>query len=130
VAVTFINDYTKHLKKDDESHIYDTNWIDCNPLLTKHFKEAYHSLLDSATKADPELGLDCNPIFDAQDYPDRGFSLSSYDSASGYVTVVATDRHEFAGGFPLVLKVVYQNSTWLVDGAGMINIPEDKRAKR
>jgi hypothetical protein len=32
--------------------------------------------------------------------------------------------------FILVLKVVSQNDKWLVDGAGIINIPTDKRAER
>jgi hypothetical protein len=42
------------------------------------------------------------------------------------VTVVGNDWKEFE----LVLKVERENNKWLVDGAGVINIPDDKRAKR
>jgi hypothetical protein len=82
--------------------------------------------LDSAQKKDPELGLDSDPVFDAQDFPEKGFSILKVDTLSQYVTVVGNDWKEFE----LVLKVERENNKWLVDGAGVINIPDDKRAKR
>ena len=125
VALTFINDYTIFCTKADRRPM-DTEWIKQNPLLTDSFKNRYRSLLDSAQKKDPELGLDSDPIFDAQDFPEKGFSILKIDTLGKYVTVAGNDWKEFE----LVLKVDQQNDKWLVDGAGLINIPENKRAKR
>lgn len=71
------------------------------------------------------MGLDFDPIFDAQDFPDEGFIILSHDS-SGYVTLQGKDWPEFT----VVAKVAWENNTWLVDGTGVINIPEEKRTKR
>ena len=125
VALTFINNYTIFCTKRDRQRT-DTEWIKQNPLLTDSFKNRYKSLLDSAQKKDPELGLDSDPIFDAQDFPEKGFSILKIDTLARYVTVAGNDWKEFE----LVLKVDQQNDKWLVDGAGLINIPENKRAKR
>ena len=125
VALTFINNYTIFCTKRDRQRT-DTEWIKQNPLLTDSFKNRYKSLLDSAQKKDPELGLDSDPIFDAQDFPEKGFSILKIDTLGRYVTVAGNDWKEFE----LVLKVGQQNDKWLVDGAGLINIPENKRAKR
>ena len=82
--------------------------------------------MDSAQKKDPELGLGSDPIFDDQDFPEKGFSIVKVDTPSAYVTVAGNDWKDFE----LVLKVEQENNKWLVDGAGVINIPDDKRAKR
>ena len=124
VALNFINDYTKLCTQPQRTKTSD--WIRQNPLLSDTFKNRYTSLLDSAEKKDPELGLDFDPIFDAQDFPEKGFSLVKIDTVNRYVTVAGNDWKEFE----LVLKVGQENNKWLVDGAGVINIPEDKRAKR
>jgi len=125
VALGFINDYTKFCAKPRQLTKTD-EWIRNNSLLTDNFKNLYKNLLDSAQKKDPELGLDFDPIFDAQDFPEKGFSILKADTLSGYVTVVGNDWKEFE----LVLKLGQENDKWLVDGAGVINIPDDKRAKR
>jgi hypothetical protein len=125
VALNFINDYTKFCTKTDQRSNTE-EWIKQDSLLTDNFKNRFKTLLDSAKKKDPELGLDSDPIFDAQDFPDKGFSILKIDTLNRYVTVVGNDWKEFE----LVLKVEQENNRWLVDGAGVINIPGDKRAKR
>jgi len=125
VALTFINDYTKFCTKAAQRPTNE-EWIKQDSLLTEDFKDRYKNLVDSAQKKDPELGLDSDPIFDAQDFPEKGFSILKADTASGYVTVVGNDWKEFE----LVLKVKQEHDKWLVDGAGLINIPQEKRAKR
>lgn len=125
VALNFINDYTKFCTKTDQRSI-EAEWVKQNSLLTDSFKNRYKDLLDSAQKKDPELGLGSDPIFDAQDFPEKGFSILRVDTLNQYVTVVGNDWKEFE----LVLKVEQENNKWLVDGAGVINIPDDKRAKR
>ena len=125
VALNFINDYTKFCTKTDQRST-EAEWIKQNSLLTDNFKNRYRDLMDSAQKKDPELGLGSDPIFDAQDFPEKGFSVVKIDTLSGYVTVAGNDWKDFE----LVLKVVQEQNKWLVDGAGVINIPDDKRAKR
>lgn len=124
VALNFINDYTKLCTQPQRTKTSD--WIKQNLLLTDNFKTRYQTLVDSAEKKDPELGLGSDPIFDAQDFPDKGFSILKADTLNGYVTVAGNDWKEFE----LVLKLEQQNNKWLVDGAGVINVPEDRRAKR
>lgn len=126
VALQFINDYAAFCEPGSKQKLSDKNWIQHNPLLTKNFKDRYKAILDSAKLIDPELGLGFDPIFDAQDFPDKGFSILKTDAPGNYVTVVGTDWKEFE----LVLKLAFINNKWLVDGAGIINIPKDKQAKR
>lgn len=84
-----------------------------------HFKLEYK-------KADPEIGLDADPIFDAQDYPDKGFELETFDSKTNYLVVKGKNWTDFK----LRIKMVLENDRWLVDGCGIINIPHDKRIAR
>ncbi len=128
IALKFINDYTGFCSRKMSVHSDTTeaSWIQHNLLLTDNFKNRYKNILDAAKKADPELGLDFDPVLDAQDFPDKGFAISESDTANGYVTMTGIGQPDFK----LVLKLTSQNNTWLVDGAGVINIPGDKRAKR
>ena len=75
VALKFINDYcefcNQQLKKN-KSILSTDVWIAKNNLLSISFKKSYKGLVDAAKKEDPELGLDFDPIFDAQDFPERG----------------------------------------------------------
>lgn len=125
VALTFINQYASFCTPTSSS-TSDSNWVRNNTLLTDNFKGHYFALLDSGLKIDPEIGLGFDPIFDAQDFPDSGFVVSSTDEKTGLVTVRGKDWPRYL----LVLKVITQNNKSLVDGSGVINIPEDKRAKR
>ena len=125
VALKFINDYADYCDKLMNKEIVDSNWVYNNNMLTESFKKRHKFIIDSAYIADPEMGLDADPIFDAQDYPDNGFEIMTTDK-NGFITVRGKDWKEFI----LVLKVVSQNDKWLVDGAGIINIPTDKRAER
>lgn len=122
VALTFINDYALQCSSVDN----DSNWIRNHSLLTEQFKNQYYTLLDSAAKLDPELGLGFDPIFDAQDFPDSGFVVLNSNPKTGFVTVKGKEWPQFE----LVLKVLTQNNNTLVDGCGIINIPENLRAKR
>ncbi|WP_321480588.1 hypothetical protein [uncultured Bacteroides sp.] len=123
VAIQFINSYVDHCSQQSSTT---DQWIEKNQLLTKNFKSAYKQLVDSANKADPDLGLDFDPIFDAQDYPDKGFELVSYNDETGVVTVRGKNWPDFI----LVMKIAHQANKYLVDGSGIINIPKNDRAKR
>jgi len=120
VALTFINDYAEFCEPKSPPTI-DSTWIERNPLLTENFKARYKAILDSAEIADPELGLDCNPIFYAQDN-DSKYTIQKTDSINGYVTLCGKDWKESV----VVMRVIYQENKWLVEGAGMINIPKEQ----
>jgi len=125
VALKFINGYAIFCTPRPNRTV-DTNWVRNNSLLTENFKAIYYNLMDSVNKKDPEYGLGFDPIFDAQDFPDKGFEIINSDSIKGFVTLKGKDWPEFV----LVLKVVNLNGKSLVDGCGIINIPADKRRKR
>lgn len=125
VAVTFISDYALFLEKSNDETAT-ISWIQNNTLLTATFKDRYEALLEEARKEDPELGLGFDPVLDAQDYPDKDYTIKTIDSLNGFVTVSATEWNDFE----VVLKVVSDGNQSKVEGSGVINIPEDRRAVR
>jgi len=125
IALKFINDYAEFCTPKSPP-VSDSDWVGRNPLLTDNFKSAHKKMVDDAFRHDPELGLESDPIFDAQDFPDKGFELVNCDTGTGYVTVRGKDWPAFV----LVLKVARQGGKWLVDGAGEVNIPVERRRKR
>lgn len=112
VAVQFVNDYIHTI---DDEQINTNTWIKDNPLLTKKFKSEYKKSLKN----------DFDPILNAQDYPEKGFRILNSDSSTGYVNLEGVDYPEFS----ITAKVVSEDGKWLVDGCGIVNIPEDKREK-
>ncbi|MES2589987.1 MAG: hypothetical protein V4622_13495 [Bacteroidota bacterium] len=124
-ALTFINTYVDNSNKMNKS-IEISDWVNSNSLTTKNFKTELKKIIDDAYEEDPELGLDFDPIFDAQDYPSEGFELESLDKKTNYLTVRGKDWPEFK----LTMKVINENGNCLVDGCGVVNIPDSKRASR
>jgi len=125
VALDFINSYKEFCdSRDPGKDIF--AWINENQLVTDNFKQLHKNLIEKAVELDPELGLGFDPIFDAQDYPDEGFEILTSDDNTGYLTVRGKDWVEFN----LSMKLIKSEDRWLVDGCGVINIPETKRAER
>jgi hypothetical protein len=114
VAVKFMDSYMKFWQ-DRKDGVDD--WIKNNALLSEKFKLSYKKFIDSSP------GLNFDPIFDAQDSPDKGFKILKADTTSGYMTLNGIDWPEFT----VIVKIVYEKQKWLVDGAGVINIPVDKQ---
>ena len=81
IGLKFINDYCEFCnnKLKKQSTITAENWINKNDLLTESFKKSYKDIVETAYKEDPELGLDFDPIFDAQDFPQNGFEFISIE---------------------------------------------------
>ena len=123
-ALTFINDYVKNRNTMDETETL--QWVNTHLEVTQEFKDSLTHLITKARLQDPELGLDADPIFDAQDNPEEGFELLSTDSKSGYITVRGKQWKEFK----LNLKMKNEEGRWLVDGCGIVNIPLEKRIQR
>ena len=124
-AIAFLNAYVANCDKE-KGMLSVEEWVSSSKLTTTRFKTELKKLLAEAYKEDPELGLDADPIFDAQDYPDKGFELDSFDSNTKYVVAKGKDWPDFK----LTMKMVLENNNWLVDGCGTINIPTAKRSTR
>lgn len=124
VAVKFINDYVSFISKSgfEEGAV---TWVRGKERVTEDFKNALRKLIEEAYREDPEMGLDFDPILNAQDYPEGAFVLSTSDP-DGYVTVQGKDQPEFK----VVVKLKLIGNKWMVDGAGAINIPEEKQPNR
>jgi hypothetical protein len=129
VALQFINDYCKLCKSQytTDKTISVKSWIANNSLLSKNFKINYKNLIENAEKNDPELGLGFDPILDAQDFPDAGFELNATEN-NNYLTMKAIGKEW--ENFTIKMKVIKSANQYLVDGCGVINIPESKREKR
>ncbi|WP_085519229.1 hypothetical protein [Marivirga sericea] len=63
---------------------------------------------------------------DAQDYPDGGFKLLNFDETTGLTTVNGKEGESFH----INIQLVSQNGRTLVDGCGVVNLPEELRAAR
>lgn len=124
-ALAFINSYVDNCNKTKES-IGVVEFTNSNKLTAQSFRKELKKIMDEAYKLDPEMGLEADPIFDAQDYPDKGFELDSFDQRTNYVVVKGKDWPDFK----LTMKMINNNNNWLVDGCGIINIPNDKRSER
>lgn len=124
-AVAFINAYVANCNKE-QGALGVAQWVRASKLTTTRFQTELKKMLAEAYQEDPELGLDADPIFDAQDYPDKGFELESFDSQTNYVVVKSKDQPDFK----LTIKMVAANNNWLVDGCGVINVPAAKRSAR
>lgn len=120
VALTFINDYKTAITQENFDIL---NWTSKYHYVTTDFRSALKSMLEDA---DPEIGLGFDPIFDAQDFPESRFKEAIVDENQEYAIVKGTDWEEFE----VVIKTKKENGEWKVDGAGVVNIPQDKQAKR
>jgi len=122
VAIKFINDYLD-FTNDRKSEIGLIEWVNNRKDVTVAIKSELKRILDEAEKNDPELGLEFDPILDAQDYPNE-FEL--YNTDSDFLIVKGKDWPDFQ----LTLKMKLVENKWLVDGVGIVNVPENKRIKR
>lgn len=119
IAVAFVSRWVRHSGTDAEQ----LHHLASDARIAPELLQAHRSLLDSARRADPELGLGFDPILDAQDNPDSGFLSGAVDPA-GYVRVNGPD------GFAVTVRLEPQDSRCRVTGAGRLRIPSDKRAPR
>lgn len=115
LAVDFMNAYIATFGQDFELEA----WLKRSDMVTDEFITTLRDLL---AEADPDMGLGFDPILNGQDYP-RRFELDSFDAGTGYAVVRGIDWPSFK----VTLKIVKTPHKWLIDGAGIINIPQDKQ---
>jgi len=126
IANQFINGYIKYNNAVYQQKTKETvlEWLQKNKTVTPHFTQSYQLLVAQAEQEDPELGLDFDPILDAQDYPEQGVKIVNCEAQSGFVTLAGKDKEW--KNFKVIVNVLDKR----VDGAGVINIPKDKQASR
>lgn len=128
LALSFMNSYAEFcmVKMGKRDTLTEIQWVKNNANITNNFKHTYDTLITNARKEDPEMGLGVDPIFNAQDFPDSGFVLSKCNNNSQYVELKGKDWPEFK----VTVKLIKVDDKWLVDGAGLINIPDLYHLKR
>ena len=123
IALQFINDYIAFIN-DYDAELGTIGWTEKQNTVTNNFKTELKRIITEAEKEDPEMGLDFDPILDAQDYPDKGFDLEKIEG--DYVMLKGIGWEDFG----LTLKMKKENGSWLVDGCGVVNVPAEKRMRR
>lgn len=120
-GLLFINEYLAYIDLNGDSNI--TDWINNRNDVSSNFKKELNQLVYEGKKADPELGLGFDPIIDAQDNPGE---VQILHQDKNYLTVQGVEMP----AFKLTLKLVKLDTTWFIDGSGIINIPISKRSPR
>lgn len=126
VALEGLNDYIDFINKNYANCLNCSvvEMIEKHELFTSHFKNEHTQLIEKSFVDAPDYGLGFDPIVDGQDCPTEGFVVKSIDG--NYITLKGVDWPEFE----LTVKMKQEGEKWLIDGVGIINIPEQKRAKR
>jgi len=125
-ALNFINTYIK--LSDQGGSNYD-KWVANHKALTPNFKTAYKKMIEQGKKEDPELGLGFDPIIDGQDFPDK-FDKVKICKPSGVIWVSGSWTPDSKKTMEIAVKPIQKQGKWLIDGSGVINIPEKEQAKR
>lgn len=125
LALTFINSYVENSNKMNEGLAL-LDWVNSQTIVSSSFKTEVKKIIDEAMKEDPEMGLDADPIFDAQDYPSEGFELDTFDDKTNTVLVKGKD----ASDFKLLIQLIDENGAILINGCGIVNVPVGQRVKR
>ena len=126
-ALKFINGYVQYMQQ----YRPDSNqWVAKHKTLTPSFKTTYKKLIDAALKEDPELGLGFDPILDGQDFADKFDKIKSCNEKSGVMLLSGSWGPDTKERMEVAVKPVNKNGKWLIDGSGVINIPETEQAPR
>src|SRR5262245_60982431 len=98
------------------------DWVKGRPYFTSGFASALDSTLRRARKADPEIGLGADPIWDAQDYPEGGYRARRVTVHADSAVVElegAWAPGKWTAGGPKV-RLVRRDGRWLIDSIGQI----------
>src|SRR5712675_1583587 len=124
VVETFYAQYYKeylHKPSKGNSDKAMIRWIEANSNLSDPFKKALRKTILNARKADPEMGLDFDPILSGQDYPDKGYRAKDTQVTGDKATVVMEGID--APDFRISVMLVNADKKWKINGIGDINAP-------
>ena len=123
IALQFIKEYIDFTNPTNNSNLTTDEWIEKNQVLTANFKKEYKLLLKKALEDNPELGLEFDPILDAQDFPDDAYTKANSIAYNGYIKMFSKTMKDYY----ILVKIIDQNGVKMIDGCGAINIPEKER---
>lgn len=101
-AVTFINKYVLYINNNPFKKDL-INWVEKLNLTTKNFNNNLEIILQD--------DIDFDPIFNAQDYPDKGFKLINFNQSKNTFKLQGIDWENYT----LEVKIKQVNNKWLVD---------------
>ena len=93
-------------------------WIDESPVLTPAFKQAYTKMFADAEAA--EMGLDQDPVLNAQDVPTRPYTTRTAIITGDRATAEVTNA-EWSDAL-IRVSLVAVNGEWMIDGINEINL--------
>ncbi len=92
-------------------------WVDASPVLTPAFKQAYTQLYADAQAQ--EMGLDSDPVLNAQDVPAVPYKTRTATISGDRATAEVTNA-EWADAL-IRVSLVNVNGEWRIDGINDIN---------
>lgn len=125
LAYEFINSYVKNIMKTKEG-LGVVEWVHSNKLSTSSFKSSLIHIINQAYEKEPDYGLGFDPILDGNDFPDDGFQLDMIKPNSNFLIFSGIGWEEYK----VTVKVKKVENQWLVDGCGVVNIPNSVQMKK
>ncbi len=116
IAEEFANSYVAY-SNDRKNPMNTLEWLESQPMASERFKSSLQAFYNEMEF------VDADPILDAQDHPEKGFEVVKVDSH--YVTLKGVDWERFK----MVVRLAESNGKWVIDGAGAINIPANRRVQ-
>ena len=113
IGLKFINEYVYFIENKEPKTSLD-EWMTNNPYASKKLKLKIKNLIDQVDR-DSKLGLDYDPILNAQDYPEKGFEILKTENE--YIEVKGIDWPDFI----IKLKMIKENEIWKVDNTELKN---------
>lgn len=99
----------KPTKGDYESALI--AWIQKQPSLTDAYKREFKKVVMGARKKDPELGLDYDPILNAQDVPEHSLKATAVKVNGNTASALAVEK----SGFKIKIGLVKIKGKWLIN---------------
>lgn len=125
LAYEFINGYLKNIMKMNDG-LETMEWVNSNNLSTSSFKSRFIQIINQAYEKEPDYGLGFDPILDGNDFPDDGFELDMIKPNSNFLIFSGIGWEEYK----VTVKVTKVENQWLVDGCGIVNIPNSMQMKK
>lgn len=88
-------------------------WVKDSPYTSASFKKGLAKAMRDAKKANPEVGLDADPILAGQDYPEKGYRAKTIKITGDHaaVTMEGIDSQDFH----IPLTLVHDHGQWLIE---------------
>lgn len=117
IALNFINSYVEFCESDSSDQTL-TEWVNYQDFISSEFTDSLNALVEREKNKNPDLGLDYDPIFNAQDYPSEGFEFKCMNTSQTIVTLCGKEWQEFE----VKVKLSPARSNMVIVGAGAINM--------